>query len=148
MRSAAADVDGGPGDGNLITPDDADLVAQAWHRQPSLQPGRRPSAVPVSGGNLHHMTTATSLTARIARATCPAFRVARRIAARDDGDFESIVRDLISPRVSVGQHAGAEFRAVPHVRGSRRSAICCDTRQFTEHTQKRYDYGAAARRTH
>ena len=85
------------------------------------------------------MTTATSLTARLRARRARRFALRDEIAARDDGDFESIVRDLISREFPWGNTQALSFAlfrtyAVPSI-----GDLLCDTRQFTEHTQKRYD---------
>ena len=85
------------------------------------------------------MTTATSLTARLRARRARRFALRDEIAARDDGDFESIVRDLISREFPWGNTQALSFALFRSSAAPSSGDLVGDSRQFTEHTQKRYD---------
>ncbi|GAB05981.1 DUF2236 domain-containing protein [Gordonia amarae] len=85
------------------------------------------------------MTTATSLPARLRARRTRRFALRDDLAGRDTADFETIVRELVTREFPWGNTQALSFAlfrtyAVPSI-----GDLLCDTGEFTERTQKRYD---------
>lgn len=80
-----------------------------------------------------------SLPAKLRARRARRFALRDDLAARDTTEFETIVRELVTREFPWGNTQALSFAlfrtyAVPSI-----GDLLCDTRQFTEHTQKRYD---------